>query len=167
MNPRIVIDNCVLLNLLAGEILKDLTSSRCNFYTASLVLKKETKYLGKEKKPILSEDLNFIKPLEPNENEAEMIMKLSKLHKGDGEIHSIALAIGREYDLATDDSKAIRLYHQYNRSNNLWTTPGLVRLWSQNKTFEQIRNVIFSITETVKFRLKESHSDFKWWNEYL
>jgi predicted nucleic acid-binding protein len=81
----------------------------------------------------------------------------------DGEAACLAIALSREWTVATDDKKAIRL--ATSAGVPVITTPAIIKKWMDitKPTEEQIAEVIHRIERFAKFQPNRSNADYGWW----
>lgn len=87
----------------------------------------------------------------------------------DGEAMTCALAMHRDYTVATDDRKALRLLRSILPADRILTTPGLIKLWVDECSIPHmiLRETLLNIRERARF-LPGRHDPLKeWWESFL
>lgn len=172
----IAFDACVLINILASgrskEIIKSLECPTC----ICTAVEKEILYLGRKKiLPSLSpspldslvEDTNLTVNAIESDKEREDFVEYSR-QIGKGEAMTIAIASTRQWAVATDDKKAIRIATSalIHGRDSIWTTPDVIRYWvdtmspSQRDASQAIRR----IERIGRYRPPARHALREWWN---
>lgn len=174
--PTIILDACVLINLLASEEAEDILRSTGKECRICVVVENESFYL---------------RPDDPQEDSFESV-KLDSLIKsgvlslcdvegaqeatlyvdyasqlGDGEAMSLAIAESRGYILATDDRKARRIFlESVGDSGRLTSTSELVRNWADSQSVPpaKLKSVLLSIQHRANFFPPRKDPNFTWWN---
>ena len=170
----LVIDTCVLINLLAtGEIEKILRIAAQKSLICSAV-KKESLYLRGEDPaadpeaidlfPLVAKGvLAFCQVETPNEEQL-YVNYASELE--DGEAMTLAIALTRNWELATDERKARRLYKETAGNDKaLTTTSQLIRDWVEAEDIadEHIKLVLLRIERRAHYRPPNWDSNNEWW----
>jgi predicted nucleic acid-binding protein len=179
----LLLDTCVLINLIASgsyqEILPYLsqTFTECGITSAvqneSTVLKDAIGNLLSINDLIVNFSLVVTEPETDLENDYFVSYSASL---GDGEAMSLALAITRNYHIATDDLKAKRIYLQEvsnpanPQPNRLLTTSELIHHWSVNQQIAvaQIRTILLHIQQQARFIPSPkvpADPYYQWWQE--
>jgi len=161
----LVLDSCVLINLLCSNYLKSFFEIYEDVVLAEFVLNKEIFPINE--KYSYEESALEGRILKPNEEEAELILDLIN-EIDDGEAYSISLALSRGYDFGSDDKKAIRVYQSYPEHKKLWTTPEIVLNFLENSELPiDKKQVLQSIQEKGKFSPNSNHPYHYEWNKIL
>ncbi|MBL9164646.1 MAG: hypothetical protein JNL18_18100 [Planctomycetaceae bacterium] len=82
----------------------------------------------------------------------------------DGEASCLAIAKARQWKVATDDRKAIRICSEH--GIQVITTPELVKRWAEKSKPTDIRAVIANIERFASFRPGRTHPLHPWWLEF-
>ena len=88
----------------------------------------------------------------------------------DGEAMSLAIALSRNWQLATDDKKARRIFKENNLNNDfLISTTDLIKVWaeSQNIADDIIKSILLKVARKASFRPPKSDINLQWWNDIL
>ena len=136
----IILDACVLMNLYASRQMENILSAITEIFTvATYVMKyeaitvyKKSKYeLPQETEPIqlqawIDKGLIFTVDLESDDERASFI-SFSTQRLDDGEAATMAIAQHRNWAVATDDHRAIRIFSSHNTDIQIISTPELVK----------------------------------------
>lgn len=174
-SSTILLDACVLINLLASEELVSILNISHKEFKICTVVKKESFYLRTDD----SEDQVFtlanldslvesgaltICDVE-DEIEEELYVDYSS-QLGDGEAMSIAIAQARGYILATDDRKAQRIFlASVNNSDRLISTSELIRTWAEltGISADRLKKALLNIQHRANFIPRRIDPNFQWW----
>ncbi|MBX3277614.1 MAG: hypothetical protein KF868_06375 [Acidobacteria bacterium] len=173
--PRIlIIDACVLINLLASGEIKAILKVAAKQSLLCSVVEKESIFLraddpqdGLESvdlKPLIEDGVLTICDLDTPEEEQLYVNYASVLD--DGEAMSLAIALARGWRLATDERKARRLFLEAaNNSHLLTTTSALVRDWSELKKIarKRLKTILFQIESRARYRPSTWDANHQWW----
>ena len=180
MNQRnyLIIDACVLLNLIAtGIIDKSLTVIAQNSMVCVLV-KSESLYLRKEadineNESVDIDDLvnqGIIQICDCEDAEEQKLFVNLAASLDDGEAMSLAIALSRNWHLATDDKKARRIFSENAQNNNLLvSTSDLIKEWAENEKIDDlaIKPILLKVERKASFRPPKSDINLQWWNDIL
>jgi predicted nucleic acid-binding protein len=174
----LIIDACVLLNLIATEVIQEILSLIAQNSMICVLVKDESLYLRKE------EDINENQSVDiddlinqsviqicncENANEQELFVNLAA-SLDDGEAMSLAIALSRNWHLATDDKKARRIFRENNSNSNfLISTTDLIKTWaeSQNVADDIIKPILLKVERKASFRPPKSDVNLQWWNYFI
>ena len=143
-----------------------------------ILAKKESLFLRKEDdinehKTIDIDDLvnqGVIKICDCETNdEQELYVNLAAI-LDDGEAMSLAIALSRNWHIATDDKKARRIFKENNSKNDfLISTTDLIRVWSENENIpdSEIKSILLKVERKANFRPPKSDPNLQWWNDIL
>lgn len=83
----------------------------------------------------------------------------------DGEAMTGAIAIHRNWAIATDEKKAIRLFQQEAPENQIITTPEIIKHWadSHNPSPETIKTVLRNIRSRGRYFPDKQNLLYDWW----
>jgi predicted nucleic acid-binding protein len=167
-NPNgIILDTCVILNLLYGDILNEFSSIFSEVSITKYSKEKELLFLKNSKDYQDETSFRNLNILFPNEFESELVLDLN-IKVDAGEAHAMALALSREMDFATDDKKAIRIFKSYGNSKKVWTTPELLFYqFQENYNEEVIKSVVQKIKNYAKYIPSSSNEYYSWWIKFL
>lgn len=173
----VILDTCVLINLLASGECESIIDSKDKEFVICSKAQEETIYLRPDDtetgslEPIALDTLLDSKTLKlvlfENEREESLYVNYAA-HLDDGEAMSLALAEARGFVLATDDSKARRLFAAaIGRSDCLISTAELLRAWAESRAISPKRLKLAVGRIMYRARFTPSHKDpnFLWWCE--
>lgn len=169
-----VIDACVLINLVVTEELPGILAVVKRPSLICSVVKAESIYL-KTDDPLNPKeliDLNAfvdlgvlsICQIESEEEELLYVDLASMLD--DGEAMTLAIAVARGFDLATDERKARRFFlTEVTDPKRLISTSVLVRQWSEAKKISapKLKSVLRRIENRASYRPPTDDRNYKWW----
>lgn len=170
-----LLDTCVLLNLLATGEIESILSSLNKKWLVCAAVEKESLYLRTEDPnnplqpvslaPLLSAKLLEICDIE-NADEAQLYVNYSA-RLDDGEAMSVALAIARGYHLATDERKARRIFSESGTALHLTGTSQIIREWTEIEKISRKRakSVLLAIVQKARFMPSASDENLQWWND--
>ena len=104
-----------------------------------------------------------------NAGEQELFVNLAA-SLDDGEAMSLAIALSRNWHLATDDKKARRIFAENSQINSLLiSTSDLVKEWAENENADNltIKSVLLKIERKASFRPPKSDINSIWWKDVL
>lgn len=180
MNQKdyLIIDACVLLNLIATGIIEDILNLIAQNSFVCILAKNESLFLRKE------DDINENEPIDiddlvnqgviqicdfENVEEQEFFVNLAA-SLDDGEAMSLAIALSRNWHLATDDKKARRIFRENNSNNDfLISTTDLIRVWAESENISdiEIKSILVKVERKASFRPPKSDPNLQWWNDIL
>ncbi len=172
---RILLDACVAVNLAAAGNLEDIAGTLQLTFVIVAQAAAEVGYLRdivdgepvlspiELTTPVTSRALDIVE-LEPSE--LTLYLELAAL-VDDGEAATIAVAIKRGIDVATDDRRARRLCQERHLGEPVRTV-ALLHAYAHaaRLTDEQIRAVIVNVRDRASFQPARTDPDIKWWNDY-
>jgi predicted nucleic acid-binding protein len=169
-------DACVLINLLGSGRFADIVREVSRPVAVSASAARETLSLRDaetgEREPIelrgyIASDLIQILDVETERERARYVAYAAELE--DGEAMSLALAECRGISLATDDCKARRLINEQGLSIELWSTVDILKAWAKagKVPAAEVRTTLRQISMRARYRPRETHPDWKWWNRFL
>lgn len=174
--PIVLIDACVLINLVASRH-ADAVLGRVP-WTGAIVgaVQREVHLVRRggvgddadEREPLTLEPLvrsGRLAILEPTDDELEAFVVLSQV-LGDGEAMTIAVALARGYDVATDDRKA---RHLIGERVSLLSTLDLMRAWADAAQVpdQQMGQVLIDIRERGAYVPHRTHPLLGWWDRLV
>lgn len=174
-SSTILLDACVLINLLASEELTTILSLSNDEFKICTVVKEESFYLRSDKTEdqpftlanfdsLIQSGLLTICELE-DEKEEELFVDYSS-QLGSGEAMSIAIAQSRGYFLATDDRKARRIFLEaITNPAFLLSTADLIRDWAESSLIpsDQLKTALLNIQRRANFTPRRIDPNFQWW----
>lgn len=169
-----IIDACVLINLVATDELEAILGVTGKLSLICTVVKKESIYLRTldpqnpkeliDLSPFIDNRILEICEIE-NENEELLYVDFAAV-LDDGEAMSLAIAIARDLDLATDEQKARKLFlKEVEHPRRLISTSQLLRKWAtaSRLTAERIRAALLKIETRARYRPPIADPDYRWW----
>ena len=176
--PRrsLLLDACVAINLAAATGVDRIADTLQLTFIIAAQAAAEAGYLRDIVKgtvvltPIDLEQYLSSEALEIRELEAtELALYLElALIVDDGEAATIALALERGIDLATDDRRARRLCEERGLAEPTRTV-ALLRSYAESAqlTDDEVRKMLVRVRERASFLPARSDPDLKWWNEHI
>ena len=172
-----IIDACVLINLVATDELEVILRVSARQSLICTVVKKESIYLRTRdpqnpKELIDLSDLIDRRILEvcEIENEKEELLYVDfAAVLDDGEAMSLAIAIARDLDLATDEQKARKLFlKEVGHPRRLISTSQLLRKWAtaSGLSAERIKAALSKIETRARYRPPIADPDYRWWMDW-
>ena len=177
---RIILDASCLLNLYASGRLKEIAESMPEpLVISDYVLQREALFIRykesdqdeEERKsvdisPLVVDGLIEIISIN-NEEEQETFIDLAT-ELDDGEAVTIALAEHRQYQVATDDRKALKVISDRSLVH-VTSTLELVKRWSdaRNVPKEEIRTVLLRIWTCASYYPGERDPLYSWWLDII
>jgi predicted nucleic acid-binding protein len=174
----LIIDACVLLNLIATGIMQEILSVIAQNSMICVLVKDESLYLRKEDDINENESVNIDELINQGviqicdcetAEEQELFVNLAA-SLDDGEAMSLAIALSRNWQLATDDKKARRIFKENNLNNDfLISTTDLIKVWaeSENISDDIIKSILLKVERKASFRPPKSDINLLWWNYIL
>ena len=180
MNQRnyLILDACVLLNLIATGIIKDILTLIAQNSMVCILVKNESLYLRKENDINESELVDIDDLLNQGviqlcdcetAMEQELFVNLVA-SLDDGEAMSLAIALSRNWHLATDDKKARRVFSENSQNKKLLiSTSDLIREWTENENSDDsvIKPILLKVERKASFRPPKSDTNLQWWKDIL
>ena len=174
MTTAQIIDACVLINLLAtGELEAILTAVKKPSLICSIV-ESESIYLRTsdprnpkepiDLKPFIDKGVLSVCQIANEREEALYVDFASALD--DGEAMTLAIAIARDLDLATDERKAQRLFlNEIADAKRLVSTSALIRQWAaaENISMLKVKNALEKIQNRASYRPPTDDRHHTWW----
>ena len=177
--PTVVLDACVLLNLLASDEAQNIIASAADEYLICEAVAKEVIELR-----IADSDEETFEVIKIDDLIKKGILKICVIENSleeslyinyagrvdDGEAMSIAIAEVRGYRLATDDRKARRVFlDAVNDPSRLLYTSDLVRHWAEqeNLPVDKLKVKLLNIRSRATFFPPKRDPNFSWWMNIL
>ena len=175
VRQTLLIDTCVLINLLASDEISQIlqVAARQSFICA--IVKSESLYLRspEPEEGLIAVDLQpFIegKLLNLCDLETPLEEQLFINYAGvldDGEAMSLAIAQARNWHLATDERKARRIFlEQVNADETLLlNTAELIKAWAEAQSIsaEKLKSVLRAIENRARYRPPAWDKQQSWW----
>lgn len=169
-------DTSVLLNLLAGECLQELSRSLdVQFVVCSAVYSETQRLRDPSTGEMVPVDLaalvtaGLLQVVEISSEEEAAGYLAEATVVDDGEAMSIALAAARHLDLAIDDRRATNHVKRKFPELKLWTTPELLEAWTTRDAIEgdRVTSVLRLIEARARYSPSSKHPLFAWWSAKL
>ena len=174
----LIIDACVLINLIATGLLKEILSLIAQNSVICVLVKGESLYLRNE------EDINELESIDIDDLVNQEIIQISDCKTDieqelfvnlaadldDGEAMSVAIALSRNWHLATDDKKARRIFKENSQDHQLLvSTSDLIKEWVENENLDDItiKSILVKVERKASFRPSKSDVNLQWWNNIL
>lgn len=116
--------------------------------------------------PFIDENLLVLADIETEVEANTYINFAQKLD--DGEAITGAIAINRNWAIATDDSKSIKIFQSTASQIALVSTLDLVKYWVDNEKPKDdiIRNTLLNLRVRGKYEPHRNHPLVKWWQKF-
>jgi predicted nucleic acid-binding protein len=171
----VILDACVLINLLASGEFDGITDSENRDFAVCSKVQEESMFLRPDDagivvlEPIaLDEYVDSgrlrILFIEGEEEETLYVNYAAKLD--DGEAMSLALAESRGFVLATDERKARRLFGDIiGAPHRLLSTSDLLRDWADSHAVspDRLKSALHRIMNRARYTPNRNDSNFMWW----
>lgn len=175
---NLIIDACVLINLLASGVIEQILRIAAQDLNICILVRNESIFLRNEAdltelipidiQPYIDNGLINICDLETDEEQELFVNLAAKLD--DGEAMSIAIALSRSWDVATDDKKARRIFLENVQTNQeLTSTSSLIRQWveTENISENEVKSILLKIEKSARFYPAGSDANYQWWTDIL
>jgi predicted nucleic acid-binding protein len=173
--PCLLIDTCVLINLLASSEISGILRVAAQQAYICTIVKNESLYLKTDDpeeglapvnlKPLIDEGLLAVCDFE-NEAEEQLFVNYASI-LDDGEAMSLALAQARNWHLATDERKARRVFLEATGGDEelLTNTSVVIKAWadSQRIDTERLKRVLMAIETRARYRPPKWDEHHEWW----
>jgi len=172
---KILLDACVAINLAATGGLEDIASTLDMTFNIAAQAAAEVGYLRdiSDGELVLTpinlaqfEQGHAVEILDLAPAELALYIELAAL-VDDGEAATIAMAIKRGLDIATDDRRARTLCQERHLAEPLRTT-ALLHAYADaaHLTDTRIRELLTSVRDRASFQPGRSDPELKWWNDH-
>ena len=178
-HSHVVLDACCVLNLCAsGHFVEILQSLPAQAVVTEVVREKELLTLkrleGEDNKDALQleiairQDLLLVVDFE-SELEEETFVNYVFALGDDGESATGAIAIHRDWAIATDDKKALSYFQREAASLQTISTLEIVKHWSEEAgiTSSELRAVLMAIRTKGRYILHRNHPLLSWWKNFM
>lgn len=176
----IILDACCIINLFASQQLRlvlETIPKGCSvaayvkdhevlsIYSGPINNVQETSELI-DLQPLINEKLLHLVDIE-TEAEANTYVDLTQ-RLDDGEAITGAIAINRNWAIATDDSASVRLFQHSAPHIAVISTLDLVKYWVDTKKPNEdiIRSALSNIRLRGRYEPGRNHSLFSWWQKF-
>ncbi len=176
----LVVDACVLLNLLATERLEEIAeANNVTLWVPAIILKREVKYLhafengqrGERVEINLANEIErgVIIPIDRPSDE-EVLTSFEIRHGagiGPGEAIAIATAVHRGGVVGTDDRRAISVMSERAPNIERWGTGKIIQTWCEQSEMQppEVCRVLQAINVRSRFKPASDDQDALWWKE--
>lgn len=175
---NLILDACVLLNLLATGEIERILKIAAQASMICVLVQGESLYLRNEA------DVNETIPIDleglienriinscdlETDDERQMFVNLA-IKLDDGEAASLAIALLRNWHIATDDKKARKIFVENAKSEQqLTATSSLIKEWAEKEKIDAktLKAVLMKVEVTAHYFPSSSDPNFQWWNDIL
>jgi predicted nucleic acid-binding protein len=174
----LTLDACVLLNLLTTGVIEKILKVAAQEAMICVLVRKESLYLRNENdineivsvdlQPLIEKGIISLCDLETDDEQQMFVNLAAKLD--DGEAMSLAIALSRNWHLATDDKKARKIFIENAPNEQLLTsTSDLIKRWTETADIddEEIKSILTKIEIMAHYRPSVSDANFQWWSKVL
>jgi len=167
-DTTLVLDACCLIDLYASGCMTDILSALpCPVAVARYVLDAEA--LSMPNLTSSSSNLPFDVVDLASEDEEMAFIDFAVAFGADGEAYTCAIAVQRNWAVASNERKVIRILQAAFPSIAIVTTPEIVGHWAEtaHPSTEELRQVIRRIELDAHYRPGRAHPVFDWWNTHF
>ncbi|WP_231384498.1 hypothetical protein [Leptospira alstonii] len=159
---------------MASDMLNEIVmNSGLKFAIASFVIEKEAHYFLREANNVIEKvkiDISHliksasIAILHIEDHEAQMVIDLSA-DVDDGEAYTIALAVSRKLNMASDDKKATYFFKNLCQDGIILSTEALLNKWANKNNIDSVilKSIIVKIEKCAKYSPPKDSEYFSWW----
>lgn len=175
LHSHLVIDACCILNFCAsGELLSILKSIQAQSTVTAVVQQEELLTLKKidgqinsgaeQLEAAISEGVIEIVDFESEVEEAAFINYVVELGD-DGESATGAIAVNRNWAIATDDKAAIKFFKREAPKIQLLSTPEIIKNWAESEAIpaSALRLTLDNIALKARYVPARNHPLKSWW----
>jgi hypothetical protein len=175
LHSHLVIDTCCMLNFCAsGELLSILKSVQAQSTITAVVQQEELLTLKKidhqinsgaeQLETAISEGVIEIVDFESDAEEAAFINYVAELGD-DGESATGAIAVNRNWAIATDDRAATKFFKREAPKIQILSTPELIRNWAESEALStsDLRLILDRIAIKGRYIPARNHPLKSWW----
>jgi predicted nucleic acid-binding protein len=158
----IILDACCAINLyMSGHMEEILQAIPGCIALAIFVLDEEI--LRVNLRPLVEQGLIHVVSLESEAEESAFVNFAAELD--DGEAVTGAIAMHRNWGIATDDRKARRIFARTNPRVQLLSTPELIKHWADtyNPPIAIVHEVLQNIETQARYKPPVAHALHAWW----
>ena len=166
VNDAIILDACCVITLhTTGRMSEILTSLPKPVLVSNFVYEEEVLQFDLESL-VVQGLLDVVSP--ESEEEFNEVINFS-INLGDGESVTGALAIFRNYAIATDDRKAINVFSSMIPPIELISTLAMIKYWADhtNPSKEEIKAVLEDLRNGAPYEPKSNHPLYAWWHRHI
>lgn len=174
----LILDACVLLNLLATDVTKEILSLAAKNVFISDLVRDESLYLQSDDgsgeaipidlRPYIEQ--NVIQTCSLESSSENMIFVDLAAQLDDGEAESLAIGLSRNWFLATDDKKARRIFVENTTDDNmLLSTSDLICEWAEANRLSsnEMKTILSRIEEIARYIPPKADRNYVWWNNIM
>ncbi len=174
----LILDTCCVMNLYASGVMKKVLSSLGkSIYISSYCLNEEaltvfsiSKSASPTKKekinlmPMINEGFLSVADLE-TEKEKTSFLDFASKRMDNGEASTMAIALHRDWAVATDDRLATRLFKNHYPKIQIVTTPELMKQWhdSAEPDPDFLCKALIDIENKANYILSRTNKFYSWW----
>lgn len=175
LHSHLVIDACCMLNFCAsGELLSILKSVQAQSTITAVVQQEELLTLKKidhqinssaeQLETAISEGVIEIVDFESDAEEAAFINYVAELGD-DGESATGAIAVNRNWAIATDDKAAIKFFQNEAPNIQILSTPEIIKNWAESKAIpkSELRLILDNIAIKARYVPARNNLLKGWW----
>ncbi len=173
MTELLIVDACVLINLVASEILADIGQANGVEFGVARPAANESLFIylptehGIEKTTIDIRGLEAagqIRLLDFQAAELQTFVEMAG-NIGDGEAATLAIAVHRRQRMATDDRRALRFIEEQQLQLAADRTSSLLRRWANvsKATKPAVAEILLRIRNRASFEPNRSDPNHDWW----
>jgi predicted nucleic acid-binding protein len=174
----LILDTCALLNLIATGVIQEILSVIAQNSIICVLVQSESRHLRKEDdisekesvdlEPLISTKVIQVCNLE-TPDEQQLFVSLA-VDLDDGEAMSVAIALSRNWYLATDDKPARRIFIENNPNGGRpISTSDLIKEWAESENVDDLRlkPILLKVERKASFHPPKSDSNLQWWNKII
>jgi hypothetical protein len=178
-HSHLILDACCILNFCAsGRFIDILESIAAQSVVTEVVSSNELLTLqfteGTENKgaiqlkEAIEKELLIVSDFE-SDQEAETFVNYAAILGDDGESASGAIALHRNWAIATDDRKATNFFRKETPQIQLLSTLEILQNWAENSSLglPEMNIILTAIRTKARYQPKKSHPQFSWWNRII
>ena len=127
----------------------------------------DSEILQADLQELVEEDLLIVVTTESAE-EMNTFVNLA-VHLDDGEAITGAIAIHRNWAIATDDRKALALFARVTPQLEVISTLGMMKHWANatHASYEEVQTALQNMRVGAPYEPKPSHPLYQWWRIYI
>lgn len=174
----IILDACCVMNLYASGKMEEILTSVAEMITVAvyvvnveaLTVYAESKKTASGRKeiidlqPFIEKGVLVIVDFESDEEKSAFV-EFTAQRLDDGEATTMAIAVNRNWAVATDDRRAKRIIQTQYNSIQVVSTPEIIKHWQESERPETdiLRKTIMDIERKANFLLGNRHPHYTWW----
>lgn len=178
-HSHIVLDACCVLNFCAsGHLIEIIQSVPAQVVVAEVVRERELLTLQRLADENNEDTNQFQAAMEKgllavadfsSESEEETFVNYVSELGDDGESATCAIAVQREWAIATDDKKAISFFQREAPNLQILSTLAIVKHWSEAEdvSFATLQSVLTAIRTRGRYIPHRNHPLLSWWEDMM